>query len=346
MRQIASDEDAVWHSEPDAAKKTPPALVAKGPKASPAFVPPMLARLFDQPPPAEDWLYEIKFDGYRALALRQGKSLRLLSRNQKPLAFPEIEAALKELPTARFTLDGEVVAVEEGRPSFQALQRRDEQEVELAFYAFDLIHLDGHDLRSRPIEERRDLLEKMIAPDATGRLHFSGALEGEGAKVLEGIRRMKLEGIIAKRRGSKYESGKRSGAWRKIKCVAEQEFVVGGFTPPGGSRRHFGALLLGYYEGRTLRYAGKVGTGFTGKTLAAIHQKLRALERATPPFADLTARQDLLPTGEMKKCTWVKPELVAQVRFTEWTKEGALRHPAFLGLREDKPAGEVVRERA
>ncbi len=342
MKQIAADEDAVWHSEPEAK----PDLTAVGRKVVPAFVPLMLAKLFESPPPAEDWLYEIKFDGYRALAIRKGKSLSLLSRNQKTLKFPEVETALLELPGQRFTIDGEVVAMEDGRPSFQALQRRDEREVELAFYAFDLLNLDDHDLRGRWLEERRALLEKLIAEDETGLLRFSGELEGEGEKVLESIRKMKMEGIIAKRRGSRYESGKRTGAWRKIKCIAEQEFVIGGFTPPGGSRKHFGALLLGYRKGKSLKYAGKVGTGFNAKTLAALSKTLNGLIQKTPPFHDLADKAEVFPPAERKRCTWVKPELVAQVRFTEWTEEGALRHPAFLGLREDKDPRKVVREKA
>lgn len=317
------------------------------------FTAPMKATLVAAPPARGDWLYELKFDGYRALALKNGGEVELLSRNEKSFSarFGEIAEAVAALPANSAIFDGEIVALDdEGRPSFQLLQALEsgEERPPLAFYLFDLLHLDGTDLRSRPLHERRERLSALLA-GAGEPLRFSAEIRGDPHQLLAEVRRRGLEGIIGKKRDSRYAPGRRSRSWIKLKCVAEQEVVIGGYTPPAGTRQHFGALLVGYFHGKELRFAGKVGTGFNAALLKSLHQKMRALDRPACPFADLPEKrqgrwlQNITPR-EMKLCHWVEPELVCQARFTEWTRDGKLRHPVFLGLRTDKKAREVVRE--
>ncbi len=343
MARIAKERNAEWRSGHEETTAAPP------------FIEPMKATLAAEPPRHGDWLYELKFDGYRALALKGGEEVQLLSRNKKNFTdrFPEIAEAVATLPGGSFALDGEIVALdEEGRPSFQLLQALEmgEERPPLAFYLFDLLHENGDNLTSLPLHERRIRLEKLLA-NADEPLRYSAEIRGNPRKLLEQVRQRGLEGIIGKERDSVYEVGHRSRAWIKLKCVQEQELVIGGYTPPEGTRQHFGALLLGYHQGGEFRFAGKVGTGFTGATLKLVYQKMRALSRKTCPFDNLPEReqgrwhQNITPR-EMKLCRWIEPELVCQVRFSEWTRDGKLRQGVFLGLREDKPASEVVRERA
>ncbi len=323
------------------------------PKARARFMEPMKPRLVEQLPSGGNWSYELKFDGIRALAIRSGKSVQLISRNEKQLngRFPEIARACEEIPAEEFVVDGEVVALDdEGRSSFQLLQRGeiDGQDAPLAFYVFDLLQLNGRSLLTLPLEQRKDLLSRLM-PSVNDALRFSGALGGDVAKLLPEIRKRGLEGLIGKQPGSVYEPGRRSGAWIKIKCVNEQEFVIGGYTPPGGARKYFGALLVGYYEKERLLFAGKVGTGFNTESLAALHRMMRAVERNTCPFADLPSKQDgqwvqSITPSMMRKCTWVDPKFVCQIKFAEWTRDLKLRQPVFLGPREDKNAREVIRE--
>lgn len=322
-------------------------------RAAVRFIAPMKASLVAAPPVGGDWLYELKFDGYRALALKNGGAVELLSRNEKSFSgrFSEIAEAVAALPARSAILDGEIVALdEEGRPSFQRLQALEtgEERPPLAFYLFDLLRLDGADLRGQPLHERRERLSALLA-EAVEPLRFSAEIRGDPQKLLEEVRRRGLEGIIGKKRDSRYETGRRSRSWIKLKCVAEQEVVIGGYTPPEGTRQHFGALLVGNYRGKELRFAGKVGTGFNAALLKSLHQKMRSLARPTCPFADLPEKQQgrwlqNITPREMKLCHWIEPELVCQVRFTEWTRDGKLRHPVFLGLRTDKEAREVIRE--
>ena len=297
------------------------------------FVTPMKAVLTAERPSSSDgWVFERKLDGIRCLAVKSGGSTRLFSRNELPLngRFPEIAAALDADPADDFVVDGEAVAFVGERDTFAGLARR---EAKVFFYAFDVLFARGEDLRELPLTERRARLERVL--DWKGPLRVTEQVTGEGARLLSQACADGWEGLIAKRTDSTYTS-KRSKDWLKLKCTREQELVIGGFTAPQGSRTDLGALLVGHFEGDRLRYAGKVGTGFTRETLRDLAARLAPLVREAPPFDD-----DGLP----RRATWVEPELVAQVAFTEWTGDGRLRHPAFLGLRFDKAAREVVRER-
>jgi bifunctional non-homologous end joining protein LigD len=324
------------------------------PAAKPRFIEPMKAKLVEKPPTTGDWIYELKFDGIRLIAIRERGKVSLLSRNQNDLSarFPEIVQALKNLAADECVLDGEVVAVdEEGRSSFQLLQAREMEgrKSPIYFYAFDLLQLNGKSLVSVPLEARKNVLKKLCSSARDPQIRYSGTIDGDAEQLLSEVQRRGLEGIIGKLRNSVYEAGRRSGAWIKLKCVNEQEFVIGGYTPPQGARKYFGAILVGYYKDRDLVFAGKVGTGFTTKTLAALHKKFRAEERAACPFVDLPSKQSGqwvlgITPSMMKKIRWINPKFVAEIKFAEWTRDGKLRAPVYTGLREDKTAGEVVRE--
>ena len=317
--------------------------------AMPSFVEPMKAKPATALPSGDGWLYELKLDGYRFLGAKAGSEVRLWSRTENDFTprFPAVAKALAALKARSALVDGELVVPDElGRPSFQLIQNADASTPVLAF-VFDLLEVDGEDLRAEPLEVRRARLAELL-PKRSSVVHFSGELSGEPEQLLHDIAERGLEGLIAKRRDSSYEAGRRSGAWRKLKCLREQEFVIGGFTEPKGARAHFGALLVGYYRRKELIFAGKVGTGFNEKLLADLRWQMSARRIAKCPFATLPTKQRRWGTAftraELTRCTWIKPELVAQVRFAEWTEDGVLRQPAFLGLRDDKPAGEVVRE--
>ena len=324
------------------------------PRARPRFVEPMKAKLGVFKPRGKQWLYEIKFDGVRALAIKQGRAVELISRNGKDLAgkYPGVVSALRELPGRELVLDGEVVALDKsGRSSFQLLQRVNQPSRSapgLFYYAFDLLNLNGRDTTSLPLLKRKALL-KTLVKGKTDCIRFSDALPGSLEEVTAQFQGYGLEGIIAKESNSRYEIGGRSGAWMKIKWAAEQEFVIGGFTDPEGARKYFGSVLVGYYEGRKLLYASKVGTGFDEKRLRALYRQFQELARPDCPFVNLpeapnrSGRQGLT-ASQMRFCHWVEPRLVCQVRFTEWTDDGHLRQPVFLGLREDKSPREVVKE--
>jgi bifunctional non-homologous end joining protein LigD len=324
------------------------------PAAKPRFVEPMKAKLVEKPPATGDWIYELKFDGIRLIAIKHRGKVSLLSRNQNDLSarFSEIVDALKNLPAAECVLDGEVVALDEqGRSSFQLLQAREMggRKSPIYFYAFDLLQLDGKSLVLVPLAARKNVLEKLCAGAGDSRIRYSGAIGGDADQLLKEVQRRGLEGIIGKLRNSVYEPGRRSGAWIKLKCVNEQEFVIGGYTPPQGARKYFGAILVGYYKDRDLVFAGKVGTGFTTKSLATLHKNFRTEERADCPFVDLPSKQNGqwvlgITPSMMKKIHWINPKFVAEIKFAEWTRDGKLRAPVFMGLREDKKPGEVVRE--
>ena len=323
------------------------------PSARARFVEPMKARLAEDPPAVGDWIYELKFDGIRLIAVKIDKKVSLLSRNKNELAgrFPEIVEAVKDLPVHECVIDGEVVALDEkGRSSFQLLQAREMEgrESPVYFYAFDLLQLDGKSLMSLPLEARKNILEQLCA-DAREPIRYSGSIGGDAKALLDEVKRRGLEGIIGKQRNSIYEQGRRSGAWIKLKCVSEQEFVVGGYTPPQGSRKHFGAILVGYYKDKKLVFAGKVGTGFTAKSLSMLHKKFRTQERRDCPFVDLPSKQNGqwvqgITPSIMRKVHWVNPVFVCEIKFAEWTRDGKLRAPVFLGLREDKRPSDVIRE--
>jgi bifunctional non-homologous end joining protein LigD len=333
-----------------------PSLPTNLPSAKPRFIEPMKAKLVDEPPKHGDWIYELKFDGFRAIGVKIDKRASLHSRNEKKLdaRFPEILNAMKNLPVRECVIDGEIVALdEEGRSSFQLLQalEMEGRKSPLRFYVFDLLQLDGKSLLQLRLEERKQLLAK-LCEGVEDPIRYSGEIGGDAdaKSLLAEVKRRGLEGLIGKQRKSFYEPGRRSGAWIKLKCVNEQEFVIGGYTPPAGSRKHFGAILVGYYEHDRLKFAGKVGTGFTAKTLSMLHEKFLEGERDDCPFVDLPSRQNGkwvqgITPSMMKKMHWVNPKFVAEIKFAEWTRDKKLRAPVFLGLREDKTAREVTRER-
>ena len=306
----------------------------------------MLATLTDRRDFGEDWLLERKFDGERCVARKEGDAVRLESRTGKDLTgtYPELQAALAAQRLNRFLLDGEVVVFDGEQTSFGRLQHRLGvtnpspalvEATPVVYCVFDLLEAGEEDLTARPLVERRARLEEAIRP--TEGLRISEAWRDGSERRFAEACRSGWEGLIAKRAVAPYAHG-RSKDWLKLKCVLGQEFVIGGYTEPAGSRTDFGALLVGYYEGDRLRYAGKVGTGYSAERLTAIGVRLRTLEIRDSPFADAQP----IPRGTH----WTRPELVAEIGFAEWTAEGRLRQPRFLGLREDKSPADVVREKA
>jgi bifunctional non-homologous end joining protein LigD len=283
-----------------------------------------------------NWIFERKLDGIRCIAIRSGAHARLLSRNDLSMngRYPEIAAALDAEPCERFAVDGEIVAFEGARTSFARLAQRGQHPVAVFYYVFDVVWLDGYDVRPLPLRARKRLLRSALTYRDGVRL--TPHRNEHGTALFEEACRKGWEGLIAKRADSPY-TAKRSRDWLKFKCEQGQELIIGGYTAPQGSRTWFGALLLGYYENGKLRYAGKVGTGFDEATLRDLGTRLRERRRETPPFAGASEIRE-------RGVTWAEPELVAQVGFSEWTRAGRLRHPRFLGLREDKSAREVVRE--
>jgi DNA ligase D-like protein (predicted ligase) len=296
----------------------------------------MKAVLADTPFSDPDWIFERKLDGIRCIAIRDGAGVSLMSRTARNMnsQFPELVRALEREPSRDFVADGEIVAFEGSVTSFARLQQRARRRVPVFLYVFDLPRHEGQDLRPLPLRERKARLRRALRFEGAIRLnpHRNGE---HGEEVYREACEKGLEGVIAKRADSPYRGG-RSRDWLKLKCHAEQELVIGGFTAPRGSRTEFGALLVGYYEDGTLRYAGKVGTGFDHATLKTLGARLRELEQPESPFESFKP----VPPGTR----WARPELVGQVGFAEWTRDGRLRHPRYIGLREDKPAHEVVRE--
>ena len=307
------------------------ARARRGAASLPRDVKPMLATLVDAPFHTPGWLYEEKYDGIRIIAEKDGPRVRLITRNliDRTSDFADIAAAIARLPAPTLLLDGEVVVFDaEGISRFQLFGADTRRRP--VYVVFDCLFARGRDLRALPLADRRRALETELRP--TGPLRLARRLAGDGFKAFEAARARGLEGIVAKDAASTYETGKRSPAWRKVKVRAEEEFVIGGYTAPEGARTHFGAILIGAFEGDRLRYAGKVGTGFTTKTLAQLGERFARLQRATSPFAD---------APRMRDATWLEPTLVAQIGFMEKTGDGRLRHPVFLGLRDDKSPTEV-----
>ncbi len=305
---------------------------------------PQLATLVDDIPREGEWLYEIKFDGYRLLARVDGGDVKLLTRDGKDWTakLPAQAKAIRALGLESAWLDGEIVFLDkQGVPSFQLLQKaiHDNRSDELAYFLFDLPYLNGYDLRGIALRERRALLEQILADTPSDVLRYSAPITEPPQKLLDSACELSMEGIIGKRADAIYE-GKRTDTWIKLKCRRRQEFVIGGYTEPQGSRKFFGALLLGVYDGGRLHYAGKVGTGFDREVLHATYRQLHALEQKTNPF-------DRTPPDMRKADThWVKPQLVAEISFAEWTADGRLRQAVFHGLRADKPAADIRREEA
>jgi DNA ligase D-like protein (predicted ligase) len=313
----------------------------------------MLATLTDRRFSDPRWLFERKLDGVRCLAFRDGGRLRLLSRTRQHLdgTYPEVADALARLPVGDFVVDGEVVAFDRGRTSFGRLQQRigisdperaRRSPVAVFYYVFDLLHLDGHDTTALPLRARKSLLRDTLS-FRSRELRYTEHRNAEGEALFAAACARGWEGVVAKRVDAPYV-GRRSDDWLKFKCSAGQELVVGGFTEPTGSRVGLGALLVGYYQVGDLVYAGKVGTGFSQATLRELRQRLDALETPDSPFrgGDDVRRAARGPGGAAVH--WVRPELVAEVAFTEWTTDGRLRHPRFVGLRDDKRPRDVARE--
>jgi bifunctional non-homologous end joining protein LigD len=366
LDQIAKAKDSVWHSNrngegpggdatrwpaPPAAPRRASSRRSEAPdvpgarKASlPRFVPSELATLVDRAPGGEAWLHEMKYDGYRILARMERGRVTLLSRNGRDWTdnFPSVAEAVGRLGVERVLLDGEVaVLLPDGTTSFQALQNHlsGAHAGQLTYLVFDLLHLDGFDLTAARLEDRKRALADLLKGlgDAGGPIRYSDHVTGDGPAFFTRACRLGLEGIVSKLRDSSYRST-RSREWLKVKCFKRQEIVIGGYTDPEGSRVGLGALLGGVYDKGRLVYAGKIGTGFSERTLRDLTSRLRSLERDACPFATR-------PVG-VGRPHWVKPELVAEVSFSEWTEDGRMRHPSFLGLRKDKPASSVTRERA
>ena len=304
------------------------------PAPLPESVAPMAATLTDERFSDPAWVFERKLDGIRCIAIAGEDGVRLLSRNALPLGarFPRIAAALARDPARPFAVDGEIAAFDGARTSFARLQQRGERPTEAFLYLFDLLHLAGRDTTALPLRARKGLLRRAVAFD--GPIRFTPHRNEDGEALFRRACAAGWEGLIAKRADAPYAHG-RSRDWLKLTCSAEQEMVIGGFTAPRGSRTDLGALLIGHYADGRLRYAGKVGTGFTRATLRDLAGRLSSLRRTEPPFADAPRLRD---------ATWVEPRLVAQIGFAEWTRDGRLRQPRFLGLRDDKAAEEVVRE--
>jgi bifunctional non-homologous end joining protein LigD len=299
------------------------------------YIQPMLARSVDKPFDDEHWLFEIKWDGYRAIA-ELGRELKLYSRNGLSFSdqFPEIVHALKEIK-ARLILDGEIVALDEsGRARFQHLQDFDAAESTLAYYVFDILKKDMRDTTSLPLLERKEILKSALPVSDV--IRYSDHIIADGKAFFEAAKKMDIEGVIAKEINSHYESGQRTGNWLKIKNTLGQEAVIAGFTAPRGSRKFFGSLLLGINDRGSLRYAGHAGTGFSDRALEELHQLMTPLITDECPF-EQTPKTNTA-------ATWIKPELVCNVEYSEMTKDGVMRHPVFKGLRIDKASSDVIRE--
>ena len=313
----------------------------------PKFVDPMQAFLVSKLPEGDRWLYEVKLDGYRAIAIKNGDDIEIRSRNNKDLtkAYPAVCSAVRTVKTQSVVFDGELVAVDSsGRPSFQALQHRSARtDHQIVYYVFDLLHVDGMDTTQLPLYERREMLTAVVKGS---QVLMSAELEGSATQVAKAVGDLGLEGVIAKRRDSKYEAAQRSGTWQKLKLDRQQEFVIGGFRP---SVRVVDALLAGYYQGRSLKFAGKVRAGMTPRIRAQLYDLLKPLEIEDCPFIDLpNSKSSHWGTGvtaeEMKDMTWLRPKAVVQIRFVEWTAEGNLRHASYVGFRTDVAASRVRRE--
>jgi bifunctional non-homologous end joining protein LigD len=335
QEQIAANDPEVSAEELPGAKKA----------AMPKSIEPMLASLTTEPPPGDEWVHELKWDGVRALCFVRDGKLHIESRRGKSAEqqYPELHNLPSLLDAEAAILDGEIAVLDsDGRTRFELIQPRIganpanvpslAEEKPATLFLFDLLYLDGYDLRGVPLEERKHMLERIVRWN--DRIRFSQHFEAKAGEVLEAVRKMGMEGIVAKDKRSIYEGG-RSRRWLKVKVQNQQEFVIAGFTE--GKREHFASLVLGVRDGASLRHTGQVGTGFDAKTEAAIARKLKPIVTDKLPFS---------PVPKIKDVTWVKPELVAEVRFHEWTHEGMLRAPVFLGLRDDKSPDEVVRETA
>jgi bifunctional non-homologous end joining protein LigD len=358
MAKIAHDNDAQWqsHRSSETLKPSTKSARARGRRADSKaateklrFVKPMAAQPVTHLPEGDEWVYEVKWDGFRALALKEGAQVRVLSRNNRSLAedFPAVVAAVSGVPAESALIDGEIVALDaDGRPSFQSLQhRKSGPPATIVYYAFDLLQHEGEDLKPRPLAERKTQLARLLEGTA---VRLSADLPGTAAEVIEAVRSLGLEGVVAKRRDAAYEPGERSPVWKKLRLAQAQEFVIGGYKP---GLRHFESVLVGTYEQGKLIYAGKVRAGFNPRSRAAVAEAFArdAVDRC--PFANLPESRsgrwgEGITAKEMAELKWLRPRQVIQVEFVEWTRQGHLRHATFKGLRPDKRARDVVREPA
>ncbi len=322
-------------AKPSAGKKLHPPRPS-GPRAAPGFVAPQLATLDDSPPQGDGWIHEIKFDGYRIIAVLKGGKATLWTRNRKDWTYRyrRIADALEALGVHDAVLDGELVALDEkGHDAFSKMQAAAEDDrIPLEYNLFDLLNLDGHDVAHQPLVERKALLKALLAR-APKTLKFSSHITGNGDKVLASACRLKLEGVVSKRVDAPYASG-RGLDWIKSKCIGNDEFVIGGFKTSDKVGRPFSSLLLGEHVGGRLVYRGRVGTGFDDETFATLKRKFSSRRLKTSPFDDE-------PAEARRGAVWLRPDLVAQIAYLEMTPDGRLRHPSYLGLREDKPAKDV-----
>ncbi len=312
-------------------------------KASIRFISPMLATLVKNPFSSKDWIFETKFDGIRCIACKKGKKISLYSRNKKLLnsSFPEIEKALLKVSKKDFVIDGEIVTFDKRVTSFSKLQPRMHvkkptakliKDIKVNYFVFDVMIYNEKDLKKLPLIERKQILKKKFSYASL--IRYSTYKSKDGEKYFNQAQKKGLEGLIAKKKDSIYVS-KRSKAWQKFKCVNNQEFVIIGYTEPKGERVGFGAILIGYYKGKELRFAGKVGTGFDREKLNKIIKKLKRIERKNSLLSQKIREKDV---------HWVAPKIVCEIGFTEWTKDHKLRHPRFLGIRLDKSPKKVIKE--
>src|SRR4051794_22686312 len=339
---VHADTDTLWR------RSGLSILMASARTVKAGFIEPMLLLRTERLPDDSNWSYELKLDGYRALGIKTGDVVQLRSRNDNDFtaAYPPIVKALKPLPDET-VVDGEVVALDaSGRPSFNTLQNHGSTHANLFYYIFDLLILSGRSVMNEPLSRRRELLEQKVLPKLKEPIRYSPALEASLPELVRSVKAQGLEGLVAKRRDSMYEPGRRSGAWQKMRINQGQEFVIGGYTP---SPKNFDALILGYYEGGRLLYAARTRNGFTPRVREELFSRLKPLEIDECPFANLPEKSagrwgQGLTAAKMKECHWMKPKLVGQFEFVEWTPEGHLRHSRFIALREDKPAIDVGRE--
>jgi len=306
----------------------------------------MMATAARELPAGPEWSYEVKWDGYRAQIVKNDSRVMLASRNLKDITrqFHAIARAAEAIDARSAVIDGEIVALDaDGRPSFQALHHRATDGLALVFYAFDLLHLNGRELLRTPLDDRRAPLGQLVGEAPLLR---SATLPGAAADITRAVRQLGLEGVVAKRRRSLYEPGRRSDAWIKVRFARHQELVVGGYKPsPNG----FDSIVVGYYDGRRLLSAGKVRCGFSPRNRAELFERLKPLASARCPFANLPTSTrshwgEGITAGEMSQLVWLRPTVVVEVAFTEWTRDGSLRHAAFIGVRDDKPPRDVRRE--
>lgn len=356
MEQIAGPRSGGFQAAGGTSKNGPPAR--KSPRRlksrrslfapAPRFVPPMKATAVTELPNGDEWIYEVKWDGYRALALKHGDDVRLLSLKEKDLTsdFPSVAEAVRSVHADTALIDGEIVAVDSnGCPSFQALQNRASlgRNWQIVYYAFDLLNLEGEDWTKKPLEPRKGKLREILEDSD---VRYNADLSGSSEAIIHTIKSAGLEGVIAKKRDSLYRAGTRVTSWLKFKINKAQEFVVGGYKPDAGS---FQSILVGYYDTRKLIFAGKVRQGFNPAIRAKLLKTMRQFLSTSCPFHNLPSSRkshfgEGITADEMQELCWLRPKLVAQISFTEWTNYGLLRHATFEGLRDDKEAGAVIRE--